>query len=67
MAAAAGSVAEVTKAAASQTVDKAGHVVEFVREAEADVELKEKVSHTTEEKLHQAGDKLTTRSRIRSR
>jgi hypothetical protein len=59
MAAAAGSVAEFTKNVASETADRAGRVVEFVREAETDVELKRKASHTTEEKLHQAGDKLS--------
>jgi hypothetical protein len=58
VAAAASSVAGFTKTVASETVDKAGRVVEFVREAEADTELKETVSHTTEGALHQAGDKL---------
>jgi hypothetical protein len=52
-------LAEITKKAASETADKAGRVVNFVREAETDVELKEKVSHTAEDKLHQAGDKLS--------
>jgi len=52
-------VAEFTKNVASGTVDRAGRVVEFVREAETDVELKEKVSHTAEDKLHLAGDKLS--------
>jgi hypothetical protein len=58
MAAGASGVAEFTRNVAGGTAERAGRVVEFVREAETDTELKGKVSHTTEEKLHQAGDKL---------
>jgi hypothetical protein len=59
MAAGASGLAEMTRSAASETAERAGRVVEFVREAETDVELKSKVSETTEGALHQAGDRLS--------
>jgi hypothetical protein len=52
-------VAEFTKNVATQTRDTAGRVVEFVKEAEPDEELRHNVEESTETKLHSAGDRLS--------
>jgi hypothetical protein len=59
MVAGASGLAEITRTVATETADRAGRVVEFVREAETDAGLREKVLHTTERTLHQAGDRLS--------
>lgn len=58
LSAGASSVAGLTRTAATETRDKAGKVVEFVREAETDTRLKENVTHTTEHSLDRAGNAL---------
>ncbi|CAN5789334.1 hypothetical protein BH23GEM3_BH23GEM3_24220 [soil metagenome] len=55
----ASSVAGFTKTIASETVEKATRAADFVRESETDAELKSMVASTTEQKLHQAGDRLS--------
>jgi hypothetical protein len=58
MAAGASGVAEFTRTAAHETRERASRVVEFVSEAEADAELKQNVTATTEHSLDRAGDAL---------
>ncbi len=49
---------EVSRTVATETRDRAGRVVEFVREAEADEELRSTVAGKTERSLDKAGDAL---------
>ena len=58
LAAGASGVLEFTKTAAGETRDIAGRTVQFVREAETDVELKGTVTDTTERSLDRAGNAL---------
>jgi hypothetical protein len=51
-------VAEKARAAASETRDRAGQLVEFVREAQPDEHLKETVSGGTERSIDRAGEAL---------
>lgn len=58
MAAGAGAVADLTRDVAGGARERAGQVVDFVRESEVDGELKATVSGTTERSLDRAGDAL---------
>jgi len=59
LASGAGAVAEASKTVASEAADRAGRAVEFVREAETDVELKRSVEEGTENTLHAAGARVS--------
>jgi hypothetical protein len=58
IAAGAASVAEVTRSVAHETRERAGKVVEIVRESEPDAELRATVSTRTESSLDRAGSAL---------
>jgi hypothetical protein len=58
LAAGASGLMEVSRTVATETRDRAGRVVEFVREAEPDEELRSTVAGKTERSLDKAGDAL---------
>jgi hypothetical protein len=58
LAAGASGLMEVSRTVATETRDRAGRVVEFVREAESDEELRSTVAGKTERSLDKAGDAL---------